>query len=414
MGRTIEREVELRGIGLHTGQEVVMRIKPREESGYLFRRVDLDPPREIQATVENVVSGERGVVLGNGDVKIYTVEHVLSALYGLGVNGAVIELNGPEPPALDGSSQPIAEALKKAGFKGKTDWALFDEQLVYEKGRERIVYLPSDSLRVSYGVEYDHPVLNTQFASCVINEETYLKEIAPARTYIILEDVEKVRERGYAKGGSLENTIVFKKDGIMNPPLRFPNEPARHKILDFLGDLALSGYLVRGDFYIERSGHKGHIDFVRMLRGRLQAEFLDIKEILKFMPHRYPFLLIDKIKYLTEEEVIGIKNVTINEPFFPGHFPGDPIMPGVLIIEAMAQTGGFLLLHRVGKREGLLLFFSGIDGVRFRRPVRPGDTLTFHLRLLRFGGKVAKMQGVAKVGKEVVAEATLMATLVPR
>lgn len=412
--RTLKESVEISGVGLHTGERTTLRVHPHNAPGYLFRT----PEGEVPALVEFVVEADRGTVLAREGARVLTVEHVLSALYGMGVDGAVLELKGPEPPALDGSALPLAEAIAETGLT-ETDREVWDYELLaptaWEEGDRGLWAMEASDLRVSFGVHYPPPV-GSGFFSLAVTPETFLKEIAPARTFIFAEDVEAVRAKGRGKGGSLENVIVYGEKGPLNPELlRFPDEPVRHKVLDLLGDLSLLGGRLKAHLFARKTGHRHHVAFVRLLRtAAARGEGFDIHSLLQLMPHRYPFLLVDRILYLDEKRVVGLKNVTINEPFFPGHFPGDPIMPGVLIIEAMAQTGGFLLLRKVENPERKLLYFAGMEGVKFKRPVRPGDQVIFDLTLVRFRGRIARMRGVARVRGEIVAEAELTASVVER
>ena len=416
--RTIAAPTRLEGIGLHTGENVRIELKPAEcGDGIYFVRMDIPEKPVVEALVENVVETDRGTVLEKDGVKVHTVEHLLGVVWGMGIDNLRIELWGAEPPALDGSGLGFAEAIESVGIlelEAEAPVISPDEPFRMSFDDREIILLPSKELKVSFGVDYPHPVLSTQFISIPINQETILKEISPARTYVFKADLEEIWAKGLAKGGSLENAIVIDDKGYINGPLRFPNEPVRHKVLDLLGDLALVGKRIEGHIIAIKTGHKHHIEFVKHLKNALGGDAFSIHDVLNIMPHRYPFLLVDRIVSLSEDYVVGIKNVTYNEPFFQGHFPDDPIMPGVLIVEAMAQVGGFLLLHRVEDKENKLLYFSGIDDVRFKRPVRPGDRIRFELRLIRFGGRIAKMAGVAKVGGEIAVSATLTAAIVEK
>jgi UDP-3-O-[3-hydroxymyristoyl] N-acetylglucosamine deacetylase/3-hydroxyacyl-[acyl-carrier-protein] dehydratase len=299
------------------------------------------------------------------------------------------------------------------------------QPVVFREGEVELTAIPYDGLRLSFTIHYDNPLIATQHASFEIDPEVFAREIAPARTFALMRDVVELRERGFIRGGTLDNAVVVDEGRIMNDvPLRFPDEFVRHKILDLLGDLALLGQPLRAHVIAVRSGHRTNTRFVRQILeaeknsqpgGATMRPALDVQEILEIMPHRYPILLVDRILELEDRKrVVGIKNVTYNEPFFQGHFPGHPVMPAVLIIEAMAQCGGVLLMNSVDDPKKHLMYFAGIDKARFRKPVRPGDQLRFELELLRFGGTVCKMGGKAFVGDEVVAEATLLSTIVER
>lgn len=418
MAKTIKSKVFFEGVGLHTGVKVRMEISPRKERGLIFVRADLEGAPEIPARVEFISSVERGSVLSKDGITVNTVEHVLSALWGMGVSSAKISLWGPEPPALDGSALPFAQKINEVGTEeiGEPEKAkgLRDIAVLREKDVEIIGIPKEKGLEVSFGISYPRTPIGSQYINLILDPNTYLEEIAPARTYVIHEDIESLKAKGLAKGGSPENTVVFSKDRILTGPLRFNDEPVRHKVLDLIGDLALLGYPINAHILAQKSGHRHHVAFVKILKDHLDSDFFDIYDILKWMPHRYPFLLVDRIVRLENDEVVGYKNVTFNEPFFTGHFPSNPVMPGVLILEAMAQVGGFLLLHRVKEPHKKLLYFAGADKVRFRRPVKPGDRIFFKLRLLRFGGKNAMMSGEARVDGELTASATLMATIMER
>ncbi len=419
MRRTIKTKFEFEGVGLHTGEKARVEVHPVDTPGIVFVREDIQGKPEIPARVEFVSRVDRGTILMKGEVAVRTAEHILSALWGMGVDSAKISLWGPELPALDGSALPFAKAIKDVGtveIGDRCDDVIGIKDFAeYREEDAAIVGLPAKrGLEVSYAISYPDTPIGNQFLSIRITPETYLNEIAPARTYVLKRDVESLMSRGLVKGGSLENTVVFDENGLLSGQLRFNDEPVRHKILDFLGDLALLGRQIYARIWAYKTGHRHHIEFVKILKDHLDAHFYDIYDILRWMPHRYPFLLIDRIVRLEDDEVVGYKNVTFNEPFFQGHFPSNPVMPGVLILEAMAQVGGFLLLNRVKDVKNKLLYFSGADKVRFRRPVRPGDRVVFKVRLVRFGGRNAIMTGDATVDGEPTASATMMATLVER
>jgi UDP-3-O-[3-hydroxymyristoyl] N-acetylglucosamine deacetylase/3-hydroxyacyl-[acyl-carrier-protein] dehydratase len=368
-----------------------------------------------------------------GEITISTVEHVLAAVRGLGIDNLTIELDTSEPAEPDGSSAPFVEVLKKAGTTEQDAAKRFLEvtaPVVLAENGVHIVALPHDGLRISFTAHYDHPLIGTQYACFDISREVFEKEIAPARTFSLLQDVEDLRSRGLIKGGSLDNSIVIGEKEILNKePLRFPDEFVRHKVLDLLGDLCLLGVPVKAHIMSVRSGHASNIKLIKLLRERFGKppksvtgrhvrdvpSSLSIEQIKEIMPHRYPLLLVDRILSLEEgRRVVGIKNVTINEPFFQGHFPGHPIMPAVLIIEAMAQTGGVLLLSMVENPKKKLVYFMGIDKAKFRKPVFPGDQIRFELEMLKLRFNTCKMRGKAFVDEHLVAEAELLSVLMER
>jgi len=413
--RTIRKRIDFKGIGLHSGQESTVVVEPAEEgTGIIFHKYPEDV--QIPAHYENLHSINRGVNLGKGNAVVMTVEHLLSALWGCGVDNAYIVVDGPEIPGLDGSAYEFSKAIMDVGI---IEQAKDREYLEIRKPINiasidfTISAFPSREFEVSYGIQYSgHPLLSYQYAYFRITPETYFSEISKARTFLLEEEVNTILSSGLGRGGSLDNVVVvgsneFKAKG----GLYYPDEPVRHKILDLIGDIALLGKRVRGKLVLERAGHRAHLELVKELDKLFGGANFSVYDILKVMPHRYPFLLVDKIESLTEKKVVGIKNVTINEPFFQGHFPEFPVMPGVLIIEAMAQVGGFLILKRVKDVNNVLVLFAGIDNARFRKPVKPGDTLIIEAELLRFGGKMAKVRAVAKCQGEVVAEAELMAQI---
>jgi len=434
---TIASEVSLSGTGLHGGLETTLVFKPAEpNTGVRFTRTDLEGCPEIEVNASNAVEAadnSRRTVLRRGDVEISTVEHVLAAVRGLGLDNVRIEIDSPEAPEPDGSSAPFVEVLRKAGRvrqDAPRKYIEIKKPVTVSEGGVDLVALPHQGLRITYTLDYDHPMIGVQHASFDIScEETFEREIAPARTFALLKEVEILRGRGLIKGGSLENSVVIGDDKILNEgPLRFPDEFVRHKILDLMGDLSLLGRPVKGHIISVKSGHATNIRMVKMidekfggankLTGRHVRDVpssLNIEQIMEMMPHRYPMLLIDRILELEEgKRVVGIKNVTINEPFFAGHFPGHPIMPAVLIIEAMAQTGGVLLLTMVENPKEKLAYFMAIDKAKFRKPVMPGDQVRFELELIKLKMNTCKMKGKAYVGEDLVAEAELLSVVKDR
>ncbi len=434
--RTIAGDASFSGIGLHSGKNVRLRFKPAPaNSGVRFVRTDLDGNPEIKADVSNTYSDSlsRRTVVRSGDVSISTVEHVMAAVYGLGIDNLVIEIDGAELPEPDGSSLPFVELLRKAGIVEQDESKRFVEvasPICVSSNGAQLVAIPYPGFRITFTISFDHPLIGVQHASHEITEETFEKEIAPARTFALFKEIETLRSHGLAKGGSLANSIVVGDDKLLNPePLRFRDEFVRHKILDLIGDLGLVGSPIKGHIIALKSGHSLNIELVRKLRQIAEAEnkssigkhvrevpsSLSIQDIEEIMPHRYPFLLVDRIIELEKgKRVVGIKNVTINEPFFVGHFPGHPIMPAVLIIEAMAQVGGVLLLSMVDEPKSKLVYFMAIDKAKFRKPVFPGDQIRFELEMLKLKMNTCKMKGFAFVDGSLVAEAELLSIVMDR
>jgi len=411
--RILRETLRFEGKGLHTGEPATVWIHPPERlEGIVFQ---VDGVR-IPAHHGAVIDTQRATVLGREGVQVATVEHLLAALWGMGIHHAVVEVKGKEIPALDGSALPFAEAIQNAhteevALKPHT----LGETVVVREGDRTWIAVPDRVFRLSVSLRF--PGGFSQFLDLPeITPEVFLREIAPARTFVFAHEVKAIQEAGLARGGSLENTVVLTEDGVMNPEgLRFPDEPVRHKALDVIGDLALLGVPLPVHIVAQRTGHAFHIRAVReMERWVYTGDGLSIHEILRWIPHRFPFLLLDRVLSLSEDRVVAVKNVTFNEPFFQGHFPGDPVMPGVLIVEAMAQAGGFLLLSRVEEKEKKLMYFASIDGVRFRRPVRPGDRLILEGRLLAFRKRFARIEAAAWVDREKAAEGVLSAMVVDR
>jgi len=433
MQQTLARPVALEGLGLHTGERGRMTFRPApENSGVRFVRTDLPGSPAVDVRPENATfdpqAGRRTILQQDG-VQVHSMEHVLAAVAGLGLDNLVIETDHMEiPEPGDGSALPIAQALLSAGFESQgrpRRHIKVTKPVRLSAGEVELSAVPFSGCRLSFTIVYDHALVGTQSLTLDLTPETFLKEIAPARTFVLERDLEALRRAGWIKGGRLESAVVIGRDRILNPePLRFPDEFVRHKLLDLLGDLFLLGAPVLGHVSAVRSGHEGHVAFVKRLKETLPLpgrraggppDEWDITAILDIMPHRYPFLLVDRITALEEGRFIeGLKNVTINEPFFQGHFPGHPIMPAVLILEAMAQVGGLLLLNSVGDPNDKLMYFMGIDGAKFRRPVTPGDQLRLKLTLLKLKNRTSKMRGEAYVDGQLVAEAELMATVVDR
>ena len=431
--RTIAKEFVIEGLGLHTGNTVKMRVKPAPPgTGIKFIRVDLNPVVEIPAVVTSIpedATSYRNTSISTGPAEIHTVEHVLATCYGLGIDNLLIDIDANEPPEPTGGTYAYVRAFEQAGTVNQgapADVFTIDRAVTLKENGVEIHAVPADDFRVSFTIQYDNPQIGTQYASFSVSPDVFEKEIAPARTFVMFDDVERLREMGLIKGGNLGNALVFTREGVMNEEaLRFPDECVRHKILDLIGDLSLLGAPIRGHVHAVRSGHAANVRFVRKLweihQGRkrsaaaTEAGVWDINLIQAIMPHRYPFLLVDRILELEDRKrVVGIKNVTINEPFFNGHFPGHPIMPAVLIIEAMAQTGGVMLLNTVDDPKRYLVYFTRVDKAKFRRPVLPGDQLKFVLEMKSLRRGVCTMQGYAYVDGKLAAEAELSSVIVER
>lgn len=456
--RTLKKEVTLSGVGLHSGQIATVTIKPAPvNTWFVFKRVDLPGQPEIKALAENVVDTSRGTTLEQNGARVATVEHVLSALAGLELDNVIIETDSMEMPILDGSSRLVAEAILEAGIvEQESERRYYTLRRTYsyanpEKGIE-IRLFPSSRREFTVRVDYASSVIVPQYASINTFGEFYAKEVAPCRTFVFLRELEALYSLNLIKGGDLSNAIVFvdrmveqseldrlakllnkpsvevKSEGMLNNvDLRFKNEPARHKMLDLIGDFALLGCYMNASVDALRPGHYSNTECIKEIRKQMLKDMApeslpefditakplyDVNAIKKILPHRPPFLLVDKIVYMDKDQVVGVKNVTMNENFFVGHFPDEPVMPGVLIVEAMAQTGGIYMLTQYPDPENYLTYFLKIDSVKFRHKVVPGDTLIFKLiptAPLRRG--LCSMKAWAYVGNQVVAEAELLAQL---
>lgn len=457
--RTIKKAASISGIGLHTGVSVSVTIKPAPTNhGYRFMRIDMEEKPYINAEIGKVSATNRGTTLKQGDAEVHTVEHLLSALRGLEVDNVLIEIDGVELPILDGSAQGFVDMIQAAGIEEQEEERVYfeiTEPIVYkdEESGVEIVGLPAERFESLVLIDFNSPILGKQYAS--FDEYThYENDIAPCRTFVFLRDVEELFERNLIKGGSLDNAIVIadkevsptaiealaKKlgkselqlsgKGILNTDLRADNEPARHKLLDLIGDTALLGIPIKGKIIATKPGHRVNVEFTKLLKAAYlrqqkfahipkydpnQKAIMEVHEIAEWLPHRYPFLLIDKVIELTEDHVVCVKNVTVNEAFFQGHFPGNPVMPGVLQIEAMAQTGGILVLSMVEDPGNYDTYFLKISNAKFKAKVAPGDTLIFKVELtapVRRG--ICQVKSSAYVGNTLVSEAEMVAQIVKR
>lgn len=454
---TLKGEFSLKGKGLHTGKEVCATFKPAEENtGYRIVRIDLEGKPEIPALAKYVEFADRASCLQKDGVQIFTLEHAMAALYGCGIDNCLIELSGEEFPILDGSSRYYVEEITKVGIQEQEAERHFftvrkKMEFCCEATNTRITLLPDDEYSINTLVAYDSPYLAMQYASYSASATDFAREIAPCRTFVFLREVEALLANNLIKGGDLSNAIVIVdrkmdqteidrlaklfgyeniqiKEGVLNNlELHFDNEPARHKLLDVIGDLALCGCFIKGRVIAERPGHKANASMAKMIYKEIVAEtredvypadldvitdepLMDVNKIRTLLPHRPPFLLVDKIFKVTENMVLGCKNVTMNEPHFVGHFPEEPVMPGVLIVEAMSQCGGILVLNGVPDPENYSTYFMKIDGVKFRNKVVPGDTLVFKLiTTAPVKRGIVQMKGYAFVGKKLVCEGEFMA-----
>lgn len=453
---TLAASFSLQGKGLHSGLNIEVSFNPAPENhGYKIKRVDLPEQPVIDAVAENVINTQRGTVIGRKDIQISTIEHAMAALYAMGVDNCLIEVNAPEFPILDGSASHYVEEIQKVGLQEQN--AARDYYIVKHKVEVKdeetgasIMLLPDDHFCVNTLISFNSPVLNNQFAT-MNDVKDFPTEIAASRTFVFVRELEMLLQNNLIKGGDLDNAIVIYDQKVSqealdkladmmnvphqniqelgyinNEPLVFDNEPARHKLLDVIGDIALIGKPIKGRVIATRPGHSINNKLARIIRKQIKLNdvqapiydpnaepVMDINRIRELLPHRYPFLLVDKIIELGKNYIVGVKNITTNEPFFQGHFPQEPVMPGVLQVEAMAQTGGLLVLNTVDEPERYSTYFMKIDGVKFRQKVVPGDTLILRLELLaptRRG--ISTMKGYVFVGDKLVSEAEFMAQII--
>jgi UDP-3-O-[3-hydroxymyristoyl] N-acetylglucosamine deacetylase/3-hydroxyacyl-[acyl-carrier-protein] dehydratase len=424
---TLAKGASLSGNALHTGATVTLTLRPAPvDHGIRFKRIDLPDDPLIDAKIDHVKIVERATTIAEGNVKVHTVEHVLSALHGMGVDNAIVEMDANEPPIGDGSAVPYVELIKKCGLEAQPAvrrvFEVREPIHVETKSGSILTLVPDDKFRISC-TQVGPEGRFTQYHSLEITPETYEKEIARARTFVFYEDVKPLLEKGLIKGGSLENAVVIRGESVMGKePLRYPDEFVRHKILDIIGDVFLAGCRIAGHIIAIKPGHGANSELTRAIRKRHEhilamappqviprgTGVMEVKDIMAVLPHRYPFLMVDRIiSFESENKCVGVKSVTVNEPFFQGHFPGHPVMPGVLQVEAMAQVASILLRKQSSITSGIGYFMSA-DGVKFRKPVLPGDSLIIEAELVRAKGNIGKAQCRCLVNGEVTSEGTLM------
>jgi len=434
--KTIQQAVTLKGKGIHTAQEASVTFRPlAADMGVIFQRVDLPDKPMIKADINSALSVKkhaRRTTIGGQGVEVHTIEHVMAVFSCLGVDNVLVEISGAELPGMDGSAYPYVEAIKKAGLveQGAARRTFkVTAPLFVDDERSSIVVVPAQDFRISYTLSYDHPLVGDQYLELKIDAETFEKEVAPARTFCLFEEASQLMKDGMGKGANYDNTLVVSKDGIVKNTLRFPDEFIRHKILDLIGDLTLLGMPLKGHVIAIKSGHTMNMRLVQKMKDQLDRQYVaaiksaefspkegrvDISTILKILPHRYPFLLVDRVISMEEgKRAVGIKNVTINDNFFEGHFPGRPVMPGVLIVEAMAQVGGVLMLSP-SENRGKLAFFMAANNVKFRKPVIPGDQLRIEVVAGKIRSRTGQVTTKAFVDDELAAEAELMFALVEK
>ena len=453
---TLKDSFSLSGKGLHTGLQLTVTFMPAEaDHGYKIQRTDLPGQPIIDAVAENVVDSQRGTVLGKGEVRCSTVEHALAAFYALGIDNVLVQVDGPEIPILDGSAEPFVREIQRVGIceqDAPKDYYYITKKMEFRDDNTGacITLLPDDDFSLTSMIAFDGRVLSSQFAT-LDSMDKFATEVAPARTFVFVREIEQLLLAGLIKGGDLDNAIVIyerkttqenldklcKLTGaehhdadvlgyIQHKPLVWDNEPARHKLLDIIGDMALIGKPIKGRIIATRPGHTINNMFARMMRKEIRKHevqapkydpnkipLMDVAAIRKLLPHRYPMQLVDKVIDIRENSIVAVKNVTSDEPFFQGHFPGEPVMPGVLLVEAMAQTGGILVLHDKEHPETYSTYFLHIDNVKFRQKVVPGDTLIFRVELVApLRHSIGTMQGYAFIGENCVAEATFTAQVI--
>jgi UDP-3-O-[3-hydroxymyristoyl] N-acetylglucosamine deacetylase/3-hydroxyacyl-[acyl-carrier-protein] dehydratase len=443
--QTLNRAASFSGIGLHSGNRVNMAILPAPgNSGVRFRRVDLEGKPEIEARVENVSETNRSTTLAKGNVKIHTVEHVLAALAGFGIDNAIIELDANEPPIADGSSREFCKVIQAAGIAaqvGKKEFYSPSEPVEMQSGETVMTLFPYDGFKITC-TSADKKGRFTQFYSTEVTPKTWEKELSRARTFCFYEEIEHLIKNNLIKGGSLENAIVIRDDAVLTTePLRYPEEFVRHKMLDIVGDLSLVGKAIRGHLIAVKPSHTANCEFAKLIQVQMNKPLraaqafgpppvapekkaapetvapigevlLNAEQVRQILPHRYPFLMVDGVLKVDGDKIIAFKNITHNEPYFPGHFPGHPIMPGVLQLEAIAQVAGIIMLRRA-ENAGKLAYFMAAEDVKWRKPVFPGDVLIIEVEMLKIRSKLGKAKGICKVGGEIVSEAEITFMLRP-